>query len=123
MRPYQMSANRKFTRRTFLRNSTTGAALLGFPTIIPARVLGADAPSNKITIGMIGVGDHGTGWNLSYLLKNSDARVVAVCDVDSNRLFRAKETVNERYGNEDCFATKDFREVLARKDIDAVMIS
>jgi myo-inositol 2-dehydrogenase / D-chiro-inositol 1-dehydrogenase len=118
-----MSANRKFTRRTFLRNSTTATALLSFPTIIPAHVLGADAPSNKITIGMIGVGDHGTGWNLSYLLKNSDAKIVAVCDVDSNRLFRAKETVNERYGNEDCFATGDFREVLARKDVDAVMIS
>ena len=49
--------------------------------------------------------------------------MVAVCDVDDRRLIRAKETVNERYQNEDCFATKDFREVLARKDIDAVMIS
>lgn len=91
--------------------------------IIPAHVLGANAPSNQVTIGMIGVGDHGTAWNLSYYLKNPKARVIAVCDVDSNRLFRAKETVNDRNGNDDCFAAKDFRQILDRKDIDAVMIS
>ena len=118
-----MKSNRKFTRRTFLKSSAFATSILSFPTIIPAQGLGAEAPSNKITIGMIGVGDHGTSRNLSSLLKNPAAKVLAVCDVDSNRLFRAKETVNDRYGNEDCFTTKDFREVLARKDIDAVMIS
>jgi predicted dehydrogenase len=119
-----MNTRKTINRRQFLKRSAGAAALLGVaPTIIPARVLGADAPSNKITIGMIGVGDHGTGWNLSYYLKNNAAKVVAVCDVDENRMFRAKETVNERYGNEDCSTTKDFREILARKDIDAVMIS
>ncbi len=116
---------RGYTRRHFLKNSAGAAAILSgvAPTIIPAHVLGADAPSNKVAVGFIGVGDHGTAWNLSFYLKNPKARVVAVCDVDSNRLYRAKETVNERYGNEDCFATKDFREILARKEVDAVMIS
>ena len=93
---------------------------------MPASVLGADgqvAPSNRITVGFIGVGDHGIGWNLPPYLRHPAARVVAVCDVDDFHLIRAQETVNERYGNEDCFTTKDFREVLARKDIDAVMIS
>jgi len=113
------------SRRQFLKGSAGAAAVLSgvAPTLVPASVFGADAPSNRITIGMIGVGDHGTGWNLSFYLKNKAARVLAVCDVDSNRLFRAQETVNDRYGTEDCFATKDFREILARKDIDAVMIS
>ncbi len=116
--------NHSLSRRRFLQNTAGAAALLGVaPNIIPARLLGADAPSKKITVGFIGVGDHGTNWNLSYYLKNTAAKVIAVCDVDDNHLFRAKETVNDRYGNEDCFATKDFREILARKDVDAVMIS
>lgn len=63
------------------------------------------------------------GWNLGPYLRHKDARVVAVCDVDKRRMVRARETVNEQYGNESCFATGDFRELLARKDIDAVMIS
>src|SRR4051794_19547709 len=98
-----MSAAKKFDRRQFIKGSAGAAAILAgvAPTIIPAHVLGADAPSNKITVGFIGVGDHGLGWNLSYYLKNKAAKVVAVCDVDSNRLYKAKETVNERYGNED----------------------
>src|SRR5687768_13899355 len=109
------------SRRQFVKNSAGAAAILAgvAPTIIPARLLGADAPSNRITIGFIGTGDHGTAWNLSNYLKNTTAQVIAVCDVDSNRRYRAKETVNERYGNEDCAAAKDFREILARKDIDA----
>ena len=119
-----MNKAKSINRRQFLKSSAGAAAVLGItPSIIPARVLGAEAPSNQITIGMIGVGDHGTAWNLSFYLKNKAARVVAVCDVDSNRLFRAQETVKERYNTDHCFATKDFREILARKDIDAVMIS
>ena len=119
-----MSMHPSLTRRRFLKVTAGAAALTGaIPSLVPARLLGADAPSNKITVGFIGVGDHGTGWNLSYYLKNNAARVIAVCDVDDNHLFRAKETVDDRYGNEDCFQTKDFREILARKDIDAVMIS
>ncbi|MBI2928399.1 MAG: Gfo/Idh/MocA family oxidoreductase [Verrucomicrobia bacterium] len=112
------------TRRAFLRN--TAASLAVAPLVVPSTVLGADggvAPSNRITVGFIGVGDHGVAWNLSRYLRLPVAKVLAVCDVDGRRLYRAKETVNERYQNEDCTATKDFREILARKDIDAVMIS
>ena len=115
------------SRRTFLRQSAAAAAAaIAAPTILPASARGAEgltAPSNRITVGFIGTGDHGTGWNLPPFLKHKDAQVVAVCDVDRNHLLRAKGMVNRRYQNEDCFATQDFREILARKDIDSVMIS
>jgi predicted dehydrogenase len=112
------------TRRAFLQHTAT--ALATAPLVVRSSVLGADgavAPSNQITVGFIGVGDHGTNWNLAYYLRLPAARVVAVCDVDSRRLERAKETVDDRYKNGDCSTTKDFRDILARKDIDAVMIS
>ena len=116
-----------FSRRTFIRRTATTVGLTAVaPQIVPSSVLGADgqtAPSNRITVGFIGTGSHGVGWNLGPYLRHKDAQVVAVCDVDDGHLMRAKETVNERYENESCFATKDFREVLARKDIDTVMIS
>ncbi len=101
-------------------------AAVAAPLFVRASVLGADggvAPSNRITVGFIGTGDHGIGWNLPPYLRHKGAQVIAVCDVDSKRLLRAKETVDDRYQNEDCFATKDFREVLSRDDVDAVMIS
>ncbi|MBI4326136.1 MAG: Gfo/Idh/MocA family oxidoreductase [Chloroflexi bacterium] len=122
-----MKNTRRFSRRSFIRRTAATACLAAVaPQIVPSSVLGADgqtAPSNRITVGFIGTGSHGVGWNLGPCLRHKDAQVVAVCDVDDGHLIRAKETVNERYQNEDCFATKDFREVLARKDIDAVMIS
>ena len=112
------------SRRRFLRGAAGTVAVLGVaPTIVPAELLGPDAPSNKITSGFIGVGDHGTGWNLAYYLRNKTAKVLAVCDVDDNRAAHAKLLVNQTYENEDCFSTRDFREILARKDIDTVMIS
>ncbi len=111
-------------RRIFLQR--TALSLTAAPLLVRSSVLGADggvAPSNRINVGFIGTGDHGMGWNLPPYLRHPTARVVAVCDVDGRRLERAKQTVDEKYGNEDCFATRDFREVLARKDVDAVMIS
>src|SRR5512142_9492 len=108
------------SRRRFLQTAATGVAL---PCLVPASLLGADAPSKKITIGFIGTGDHGTGWNLHYYLKLRDAKVVMVCDVDGFRMRKAKAMVDAQYDNEGCAMSKDFREVLARKDIDAVMIS
>lgn len=110
----------RLSRRQFVK---VGAAALALPQVIPARLLGADAPSKKITVGFIGTGDHGTGWNLRRYLELSDARVVMVCDVDGQRMNRAKEIVDGHYLNKDCAVSKDFRDVLARRDIDAVMIS
>ena len=121
-----MTTHIPYSRRTFLRQSAAAAGAMAMPAIIPSTARGADgrtAPSNRITVGFIGTGDHGTHWNLPPYLKHPSAQVVAVCDVDNNRLLRAKGLVNRHYQNEDCFTTRDFREILARKDIDAVMIS
>ena len=109
------------SRRNFVR--TSAAAAVAAPTIIPSHVLGKDAPSNKITVGFIGTGGHGTGWNLPAYLGNADARILVTCDADEGRARHAKGIVDQNYGNKDCATTRDFREVLAREDIDAVMIS
>ncbi len=114
------------SRRSFLKRAALAGGVLGMPTIIPSSALGADgqvAPSERITLGFIGTGDHGVNWNLVHYRRQKAAQILAVCDVDDRRRFRAKQTVDEHHGNEDCMSTGDFREVLARRDIDAVMIS
>ncbi len=116
----------RLNRRSFLRGAVAAGALGTVPTILPARVLGQDgqvAPSEQITVGFIGTGGHGIDRNLRMYLGQPDARVLAVCDVDRNNMARAKAMVDAKYGNTDCATTGDFREVLARPDIDAVMIS
>jgi predicted dehydrogenase len=119
-----MNKTKSVNRRQFLKNTAGAAALLGIaPNIIPARLLGAEAPSNIINVGFIGTGDHGTTWNLRRYVGFKDARVRVVCDVDRNRMKNAKDIVDAQYLNQDCAMTGDFREVLARKDIDTVMIS
>ncbi|MSU56691.1 MAG: Gfo/Idh/MocA family oxidoreductase [Pedosphaera sp.] len=122
-----MKSSIQFSRRSFIRKSGAAISLAALaPQVVPSSVLGMGgktSPNNRTTVGFIGTGDHGVGWNLGPYLRHKDAQVIAACDVDSNHLFRASETINDHYKNEDCFTTKDFREVLARKDIDAVMIS
>lgn len=114
-------------RRSFLgRGSAAAATALAAPYFVPSSVLGLGdsvAPSEKITVGFIGTGSHGKHRNLRMYLQQPDAQAVAVCDVDGNHLAEAKEMVDQKYGNQDCATTKDFRDILARKDIDAVMIS
>jgi myo-inositol 2-dehydrogenase/D-chiro-inositol 1-dehydrogenase len=120
------------SRRTFLRNSigaAAGAALLA-PTIVPASVLGADAPSNRVTIGMIGMGRQAYYSNVKSFLGFPDVQVVAVCDVDAWRLQNARQAVEDRYAKDraagtfrGCGTFHDFRDLLARPEIDAVMVS
>ncbi len=109
------------SRREFLRQmaQATGAAF-AVPMIVPSSVLGADAPSNKVVMGAVGVGGMGTG-DLRGFLGDSRVRVVAVCDVDQRHRERARQLVNQRYRNNDCKAYLDFREMLARGDLDAIM--
>ena len=120
-----MERAKPISRRKFLRSSTRAASALALPTLIDSSVLGrgAVAPSNRITVGCIGVGGHGTQVNLKGFLAQSDAQVVAVCDVDSKRMENARRLVNSHYDTRDCATTKDFREIIARQDTDAVMIS
>ncbi len=118
-----MQKGKKIDRRAFLKTATGAAAgVVAFPYLVPSSVLGAEAPSNKITLGCIGVGSQGTG-NMNGFLSKSDARVLAVCDVDRGRLARAKQTVDEKYGNGDCATYHDFRELIARNDIDALSLA
>ena len=108
------------SRRKFLQTAVAGISL---PCLVPASVFGAQAPSKQIAVGFIGVGGHGLSWNLDRYLQLPAARVRMVCDVDGWRMRKAKAIVDAAYDNQDCAMSKDFREVLARKDIDAVMIS
>jgi len=114
-------------RRNFLKSAAgASVAAVGFPYLVRSSAMGnagSVAPSERITLGFIGTGSHGIEMNLKSFLPQSDAQAVAVCDVDPVNLKQGLDTVNARYGNTDCAAYKDFREVLARDDIDAVMIS
>ena len=122
------------TRRTFLRRTTAAAgAVVAAPLVVPARVLGADgtvAPSNRINMGFIGTGRQVFYANLPWHLASGETQVVALCDVDSWRMERAKAKVEDAYAAKapggtykGCATYGDFRDLLARKDIDAVMIS
>ena len=96
------------------------------PLIVAPRVLGADgtvAPSRRITMGFIGLGVHGLGYNLANFLQHDDAQIVAVCDVFASRRRKARETVDAKYGTQGCREYADFRELLADPGIDAVCIS
>jgi predicted dehydrogenase len=110
---------RQVSRRRFL-GAAAGAA--AFPTIVPSSVFGASAPSGKITMGCIGVGSQGSG-NMNGFLNKNDARVLAVCDVDKGHRDAAKKRVDDKYGNSDCATYHDFRELIARDDIDALSLA
>ncbi len=114
-----MKTDRKITRRQALRLAAGAAAA---PLILPSTLLGAEAPSKQIVMGCIGVGWMGEG-NLNSFLGQKDCRIVAIADVDADHLGKAVGHVNDHYHNKDCKGYKDFRELLARNDIDAVCIS
>ena len=96
-------------RRSFIEKTALAAVGMSVPTIVPASVFGKNAPSNRITVGIIGTGRQGYGQNLQGteqkafgtkipgLLDIADAQIVAACDVDSWRLNKAKETIEAHY--------------------------
>ena len=114
------------TRRSFLKQA---AAVAAAPCVIPAAALGADgrpAPSDRIVMGFVGVGGQGTG-DMGGFMSFPEVQVAAVCDVDSRHLARAKQAVEGRYAQEKssgayrgCATYKDFRDLCARPDLDAV---
>src|SRR3954471_8165050 len=113
-------------RRTFLKSAVSaGAAIIAAPYVIPSSALGKDgaiAPSERIVVGGIGIGNRGT-YDLGCFLEQSDVQFVAVCDVKANRRNAVKQIADQKYKNQDCKMYGDFRELLDRKDIDAMLIA
>ncbi|HOC73564.1 MAG TPA: Gfo/Idh/MocA family oxidoreductase [Candidatus Hydrogenedentes bacterium] len=117
-----MKSRHAVSRRRFLG---TSLAVAGFPTIIPGSALGlngAVAPSERVVLGSIGVGDRGRAI-LEGALQCKEAQVVGVCDVKANCREAATALINDFYGNQDCFAVKDHAELLAKPDIDGVIVA
>ncbi|HVY72078.1 MAG TPA: Gfo/Idh/MocA family oxidoreductase [Verrucomicrobiae bacterium] len=120
-----MITKQKLTRRSFIQSTVASAA----PFLLPARVWAADPPpSERITIGCIGMGIQNRGLTNGFLNK-PEAQVIAVCEGDLNRRNAAKKTVEEFYTKRNdaqyrgCTAFHDFRDLLRRDDIDAVVIA
>ena len=112
---------RPFNRRRFLKTAGSAAIL---PAVLrsAAAQTSTTSPNNRINLGVIGMGWQGPG-NTEAFLTLSDCQVVAACDIDANHLQAAVKKINDAYGNEDCKGYHDYRELLARDDIDAVMIA
>lgn len=112
------------TRRHFLKTAAAAGAV-GAWQFIPARALGRAgfvAPSKRVTLGVIGLGIQGIN-DMKAFLGNEEMQVVAICDVQEEQRSRGKQVVDTFYSNSDCAACKDFRELMARPDIDAVQIT
>ncbi len=119
------SLKRCSTRREFVKQITAASGAIAAPLIIPGSALGKGgepSPANRITMGAIGIGGRGTG-DLRAFIGQPDVHMVAVCDVQKRNRDKGAEIVNSRYGNTDCATYRDLRELLARPDIDAVVIA
>jgi predicted dehydrogenase len=116
-------------RRNFIKNTALASAAFGFPTIVPASVFGKNAPSNMINIGQIGCGRIARDHDLPGVWQHDMSRIVAVSDVDSNRMADGKRLVESHYTKKmgspylDVKQYADYHEMLSNKDIDAVVIS
>src|SRR5882762_9636950 len=117
-----MSKKTSITRRRFLG---AAAGAVAVPFVVPSSILGlrgAVPPSEKLVMGVIGVGGMGT-HNLKAFMGKKETQVVAVCDVDKEHLDAAAGEVEKQYGNKDVKKFRDFRELLAQKDIAAVVVA
>jgi hypothetical protein len=115
----------KIPRRGFLKTALSAGAAALAPTIIPSSALGKDgavAPSERIVVGGIGIGNRGT-YDLGCFLEQKDVQFVAACDVKEARRIAAKKKIDAHHGNQNCAMYRDFRELLDRKDIDALLIA
>ncbi len=121
--------NNNFNRRKFLKSTLGMAVVGGFPLIVPSSVFGKNAPSNRINIGAIGVGRISRIHDMPEVWKYDHAHVLAVCDLDINRLAAGKHLVDATYTQKlardynGTLTYSNYRDLLANKDIDAVIIS
>jgi predicted dehydrogenase len=113
------------SRRGFLKAAVQAGAMLAAPYVIPSAVLGKDGdvvPSERIMLGGIGIGNRG-GYDLGCFLQEPDVRFMAICDVKEARRQAVKKMADSKYGNQDCAMFRDYHDLLARPDIDAVLIA
>lgn len=118
----KIPSSKSFSRRQFI---ATTALALAAPTILTSCATGGKrrkSASERITLGVVGWGMQGPG-NTGVFLNLPDCQVVAACDLDRDHLDAAVNTINDHYDNKDCRAYHDYRELMARKDIDAVMLA
>ncbi|MDX9973117.1 MAG: Gfo/Idh/MocA family oxidoreductase [FCB group bacterium] len=122
----QLASNEQPSRRQFLKGAATAVAGLAVaPNIITSGALGANgraAASERLTVGVIGMGGRGQ-YDTGAFMSQPDTQVLAVCDVIGERRNAGKEQVDAQYGNKDCAAYIDMLELLARQDIDVVLIA
>jgi predicted dehydrogenase len=117
------------SRRGFLKTSLGAAAAFGFPTIVPSSVFGQMAPSNRINVGAIGVGRISRVHDLPGIWPYDDVRIMAVCDLDANRVEAGKALINGVYAKktgkdyDGVTGYHNYHDLLVNKDIDAVVIS
>ncbi|HRT50886.1 MAG TPA: Gfo/Idh/MocA family oxidoreductase [Anaerohalosphaeraceae bacterium] len=116
-----MVTSKRVTRRVFLGRSALAAAL---PVFVPSTVLGRNgvAPSERITLGAIGIGPRGR-YVLGRMMDEPDVRFVAICDVQKSRREAVLEMARAKYGSNDCASYIDMQELLARDDIDTVLVA
>lgn len=116
------------TRREFSRLSLLGAGVAALPNIIPARLLGASAPSNRVRVGQIACGRIARDHDMPAIFHSGLADIIAVCDLDSKRAAEGKKRVEDLHAEKGSTPApitvyRDYAELLARSDIDAVAIS
>ena len=121
-----MKTKKRIDRRDFLKRAAVlTSAAYGIPSIVPSSVFGQNgqvAPSNRVTLGSVGVGSMGKG-DMKSLMRAKGVQVLAVCDVVGQRRQEAKGIVDTFHKNQDCKTYGDFRDLLARDDIDAISIT
>ena len=117
-----MKSQGNMSRRNFLQQAAIATGAFGVAPMIMTKASGRPAPSERITVGAIGLGGRGR-YVMGAFMQQADAQVVAVCDAHGERRQQAKNQVDNHYGNSDCATYIDLREMLARDDIDAVMIA
>ncbi len=130
LKSVRTNKTKALNRREFLKRSAAAASVVwASPYIVSASAFGANSPSNRIVVGCNGVGRMGLG-DMKEVLGFKQAQVVAVCDVDSKRVKHAQQLVEKHYVAQTtsgiykgCDGYKDFRDLVARKDIDAVTVS
>ena len=116
------SAAAAIGRRAFLKRSLACGAAFAAPHIVTTSVFGADAPSNRVNVGQIGCGNIGGNYHIPILSRMPDVRIVAVADAYKSRRDAAAARLNKQYGDGTTKACADFREILARPDVDAVIV-